>query len=322
MGFTGRDILALEDFSKAELLAVLKTSLLFSQMYDPQLLQGKLLASLFFEPSTRTRLSFEASMKKLGGNVIGFSDWKDTSIQKGEDLQDTIKVIDGYSDVIVIRHPDNGSAHAAAQIAKAPVINGGDGSNQHPTQTFVDLFTIFQSHGSLDGFSIGFLGDLKYGRTVHSLVKALKHFDVDMYFISPQELKMPRGVLDVVPPHRIKKETNDLYEVAGELDFVYATRIQKERFLVEEDYAKISSGYQLGMGFLTKAKKSVKIMHPLPRVGELQHELDESTNALYFQQAHNGIPVRMALLSLVLGYAQDVLDHGVVKSDVGLPIHH
>jgi aspartate carbamoyltransferase catalytic subunit len=322
MSFKGRDILQIEDFSKTELLHVLHTAQRFSHQYDPLLLQGKILASLFFEPSTRTRLSFESAMKKLGGNVIGFSDWKDTSIQKGEDLRDTIRVIDGYSDVMVMRHPENGSAHIAAEAAKAPVINGGDGSNQHPTQTFVDLFTLFKSHGSLDGFTIGFLGDLKYGRTVHSLVKALKHFDVDMYFISPQELRLPRNVLDVLPSHRMLKETNDLYEVAPELDFVYATRIQRERFLVEEDYAHISAGYQLGNGFLAKAKKNVKIMHPLPRVGELQHELDESGHALYFQQAHNGIPVRMALLSLVLGYAQDVLDHGVVETNVDLTVHH
>ena len=303
MGFHGRDVLSVEDFSKEDLLRLVDVAQAYSQQFDPHLLRGKILASLFFEPSTRTRLSFEAAMKRLGGQVIGFSDWKDTSIQKGEDLKDTIKVIDGYADVMVIRHPDVGSAHVAAEVASVPVINGGDGSNQHPTQTFVDLFTIFQARGSLDGFSIGFLGDLKYGRTVHSLIQALRHFDVDMYFISPQELHVPRDVVQGVKPDKIKRETNDLYEVAGELDFLYATRIQKERFLFQDEYAKLSASYQLGNGFLRHAKKTVKILHPLPRVGELKHELDASENALYFQQAHNGIPVRMALLALLFGYA-------------------
>lgn len=304
MGFHGRDVLHVEDFSKTDMLHLLDVARSFAEHgVDSQLLRGKILASLFFEPSTRTRLSFEAAMKRLGGQVIGFSDWKDTSIQKGEDLQDTIRVIDGYSDVIVIRHPHVGSAHVAAEVASVPVINGGDGSNQHPTQTFVDLFTIYQVHGSLDGLSIGFMGDLKYGRTVHSLVKALSQFDVNMYFICPQELRLPRDVMQSLPAEKVKGETNDVYEVAENLDFLYATRIQKERFLFEEDYSKVSASYQLGMAFLEKAKSTIKIMHPLPRVGELKHELDGSGHALYFQQAHNGIPVRMALLSLVLGQA-------------------
>ena len=301
MGFLQRDVLSVDDFSKDDLLLLVEAAQRQSQHAHLQPLKGKILASLFFEPSTRTRLSFEAAMKRLGGDVIGFSDWKDTSIQKGEDLRDTIKVIDGYADAIVIRHPDAGSAHLAAEAARVPVINGGDGSNQHPTQTFVDLYTMYQAHGSLEGFSVGFLGDLKYGRTVHSLVKALRHFDVDMYFISPQELQLPREVLHHVKPGKVKTETSDLSEVAGQLDFVYATRIQKERFLFQEEYAKLSASYQLGNGFLKQAKPTVKIMHPLPRVGELKHELDETNNALYFQQAHNGIPVRMALLSLLFG---------------------
>ena len=303
MGFQGRDVHTVEDFSKEDLLRIVEVAQSYTQHFDPHILNGKILASLFFEPSTRTRLSFETAMKRLGGNVIGFSDWKDTSIQKGEDLKDTIKVIDGYADAIVMRHPEAGSAHAAADVARIPVINGGDGSNQHPTQTFVDLFTIFQSFGKLDGFSIGFLGDLKYGRTVHSLVKALKHFDVDMYFISPQEIGLPDDILKSVTSHKIKAQTNDLHEVAKNLDFLYVTRIQKERFLFQDEYTKLSASYQLGMNFLAQAKPTVKIMHPLPRVGELKHELDASENALYFKQAHNGIPTRMALLGLLFGYA-------------------
>ena len=303
MSFAGRDVLQIEDFTKEDILHLVNVAKEYSQHHDHHLLDGKILASLFFEPSTRTRLSFETAMKRLGGGVVGFSDWKDTSMQKGEDLRDTIHVIDGYSDVIVIRHPENGSAHLAAEAADVPVINGGDGSNQHPTQTFVDLFTIYQSYGSLDGISIGFLGDLKYGRTVHSLVKALNHFDVKMHFISPQELRLPKEVTEKLDHDKIIKETNDLYEVANDLDFLYATRIQKERFLFQEEYTKLSANYQLGNNFLAKAKPTIKIMHPLPRVGELKHELDKSSSALYFKQAHNGIPVRMALLSLLFGYA-------------------
>lgn len=302
MPFAGRDVIHVEDFSKADVIALLNQASSYCTSHPPLLLQGKILASLFFEPSTRTRLSFEAAMKRLGGSVVGFSDWQDTSIQKGEDLQDTIKVIEGYSDVIVIRHPENGSAQVAADIASVPVINGGDGSNQHPTQTFVDLFTIFRNHHSLDGFSIGFLGDLKYGRTVHSLVKALSNFDVDFYFISPTEFSLPQEIFHATQSEHVCVETNDLYEVAKKLDFLYATRIQKERFLTEDDFKKVKH-YQLDKTFLTHAKENIKIMHPLPRVGELHHDLDGSAHALYFQQAHNGIPVRMALLSLVLGKA-------------------
>jgi aspartate carbamoyltransferase catalytic subunit len=242
-------------------------------------------------------------MKKLGGQVVGFSDWRDTSILKGEDLTDTIKVINGYSDAIVIRHPENGSAQLAAEASIIPVINGGDGNNQHPTQTFVDLFTIFTNQGSLDNMSIGFMGDLKYGRTVHSLVKALNLFNVDFYFISPKELELPDEVKKGLNKKNIKEETQNLYDVASKLDVLYATRIQKERFLAGEDYTKISKSYRLGKEFLEKTKERTKIMHPLPRVGELQHELDNSKQALYFQQAHNGVPVRMALLSLIFGHA-------------------
>ncbi len=303
MSFKGRDVLQIEDFSPEDLLHLVKVAQSITKGFDSRLLQGKILASLFFEPSTRTRLSFEASMKRLGGDVIGFSDWKDTSIQKGEGLKDTIKVIDGYSDVIVIRHPDRGSAHIAAEAASAPVINGGDGSNQHPTQTFVDLFTIYNAHGSLNNISIGFLGDLRYGRTVHSLVRALNHFNIKFYLISPKELGLPDEVKKNINEKKIVSETNDLYEVAKDLDFLYVTRIQRERFLFEDEYNRLSKGYTLGNDFLKKAKDTVRIMHPLPRVGELQHELDSSKNALYFQQAHNGVPVRMALLSLLFGHA-------------------
>ena len=301
MDFSGRDIIAIEDFSKEEIIYVLNKVDEIKEKKN--LLDGKIMASLFFEPSTRTRLSFEAAMKKLGGQVIGFSDWKDSSVMKGEDLIDTIKVIDGYADVIVMRHPQEGSAKIAAEVAEHPVINGGDGSNQHPTQTFLDLYTILKAKGTLENLNIGFLGDLRYGRTVHSLAYALKDFNVKMFFISPESLKMPRELFDKIKKYSECYECIDILDIANKLDILYATRIQKERFMFETDFKKVHGTYKLDKTFLKKSKKDIKIMHPLPRVGEIKHELDSSENAIYFQQAHNGVPVRMALLSLVLGQA-------------------
>ena len=299
MSFAGRDILSIEDFSKDELLHVLDVAATIQTKKD--LLRGCMLGTLFFEPSTRTRLSFESAMKRLGGNVIGFSDSRDTSLSKGESFLDTIKVVSGYCDAIVIRHPEAGSAERAAQVSNLPIINGGDGSNQHPTQTFIDLFTIKQALGKLDSFSIGFLGDLKYGRTVHSLASALRHFNVQMYFISPPSLQFPKDQLETIKKFVPCYEVDDLDAVADKLDVVYATRIQQERFQFDEEFQKVKGCYKLDEAFLKKAKKDVKILHPLPRIGEITHALDASSNAVYFQQAHNGIPVRMALLSLVLG---------------------
>lgn len=298
MNFEGRDVIDIDDFTKEEIVHVLDAADLITS--KPNILQGKLLATLFFEPSTRTRLSFDAAMKRLGGSVIGFSDWKDSSVVKGEDLADTIRVIDGYSDIIVIRHPDNGSARIAAEAAHHPVINGGDGSNQHPTQTLLDLYTIRKSKGTLDNLNIAFIGDLKYGRTVHSLALALKNFNTKMYFISPESLKMPHEILDKLTNVSFEEHV-DVNEIAPSIDILYATRIQKERFMFEADFQKVKGSYRLDSEFLSKAKKGIRIMHPLPRVGEIKHEIDKTENALYFQQAHNGIPVRMALLALVLG---------------------
>ena len=298
MNFEGRDIIDINDFTKEEIVHVLDTADTITSKSN--ILQGRLLATLFFEPSTRTRLSFDAAMKRLGGSVIGFSDWKDSSVVKGEDLTDTIHVIDGYADIIVIRHPDNGSARIAAEAAHHPVINGGDGSNQHPTQTLLDLYTIRKAKGALDNLNIAFIGDLKYGRTVHSLALALKNFNAKMYFISPESLKMPHEILDKLTNVSFEERV-DVNEIAPSIDILYATRIQKERFMFEADFQKVKGSYRLDSEFLSKAKKGIKIMHPLPRVGEIKHEIDKTENALYFQQAHNGIPVRMALLALVLG---------------------
>ncbi|MFH1408334.1 MAG: aspartate carbamoyltransferase [Nanoarchaeota archaeon] len=300
--FSGRDIISIRDFSREEILHILETAKQFEAKPDRALLKDKLLATLFFEPSTRTRLSFEAAMHLLGGRVIGFSDAKGTSTSKGESLWDSIKIVAGYCDVIVMRHPLEGAARLAAESADVPVINGGDGSNQHPTQTFLDLYTILKNKGTLEGLHVGFLGDLKFGRTVHSLARSLSHFNATMYFIAPQELRMPRDDVAYLESQGITVvETEDLYSVSPKLDVLYNTRIQKERFPDPADYEKVKGVYKLDKKILKTAKLELKILHPLPRVDELSPELDASEQAVYFQQAANGVPVRAALLALVLG---------------------
>jgi aspartate carbamoyltransferase catalytic subunit len=260
------------------------------------------MASLFFEPSTRTRLSFESAMTRLGGGVIGFSEPATTSLKKGETLWDTIKMVEKYADVITMRHPVEGAARVASEATGLPVINGGDGANQHPTQTLLDLYTIKKAKGKFDGLNIGFLGDLKYGRTVHSLAIALSHFNATMYFISPEALKMPDSYLEELGAKKTKYyEEADLMKSVGKLDILYSTRIQKERFPDPMEYKKYAGIYKLDRSILPHVKPSLKIMHPLPRVDELNQELDTTSHALYFEQAGNGIPVRQALLSLVMG---------------------
>ena len=302
MNFKGRDIISIRDFSKEELLYVLKIAKKMEGDTYGNLLKGKILATLFFEPSTSTRLSFETSMQRLGGSVVGFAQPGVSSVKKGETLWDTIRTVDQYADVIVQRNPIEGAARLAAEAADVPVINAGDGANQHPTQTLLDLYTIKKSKGKLEGLNIGFLGDLKYGRTVHSLAAALSHFNCTMYFISPDALKMPKSDLDLLDERKIKYyETDSLNNVAKNLDVLYDTRIQKERFPDQMEYEKYKNVYQLDKSLLKMVKKDLKLMHPLPRVGEINPELDETPNAIYFEQAGNGIPVRKALLALVLG---------------------
>jgi len=301
MDFKGRDIISIRDFSKNELLYILKISKEMEKD-KPQLLRGKILATLFFEPSTRTRLSFESAMYRLGGRVIGFSDEKVSSVKKGETIWDTIKMAEKYSDVIVIRSPIEGSARLAAEAASIPVINGGDGANQHPTQMLLDLYTIQKTKKRINGLKIGFLGDLKYGRTVHSLAVALSYWQVDMYFIAPEALQMPEHYLKELKGKGIKcHKTNDVFEVSNSLDILYVTRIQQERFPDPMEYEKYKNAYRLDKTLLDKIKNDLKIMHPLPRVGEISPELDETHHALYFDQAGNGVTVRKALLALVLG---------------------
>ena len=305
MDFKGKDIISINDFSREELLHILKVVRQFEQKPKSNLLKSRILATLFFEPSTRTRLSFVSAMEQLNGTVIGFSTANVTSIQKGESLWDTIKMTEQYADVIVIRHPLEGSARLAAEAASVPVINGGDGANQHPTQTMLDLYTIQKTKGKIDGLHIGFVGDLKYGRTVHSLVIALSYFNPIFYFIAPDDLQMPENYLDALFQKKVKYfKTSDLTRFSKDLDVLYVTRIQKERFPDPLEYEKFKGIYRIDEAFLQHVKKDLKIMHPLPRVDEIDKSVDNTSHAAYFEQAANGIPVRKALLALVLGKAK------------------
>ncbi len=304
MDFKGRHILAISDFTKEELLHTIKVAGEIDRDVAEykSALHGKIVATLFFEPSTRTRMSFQAAMQRMGGSVIGFSDVSTTSLKKGESLPDTIKIVSGYCDVIVMRHPTAGSVAKAAEDSSVPVINAGDGPHEHPTQTILDMYTIMKEKGKLDGLKVGFVGDLRYGRTVHSLVRALSQFNTEFYFISPESIKMPDEYLRELSEKRIKyHEEEDLLKVAKELDVIYVTRIQQERFENQEDYEKVKKGYKLDKTLAKYIKPDAKILHPLPRVDEMLPELDELPQSIYFKQAHNGIPVRMALLGLVLG---------------------
>jgi len=302
MDFENRDIISIRDFSKEELLYILKISKHMEEKPEPSLLNDKIMGSLFFEPSTRTRLSFESAMEQLGGRVIGFAESGVTSAKKGENLFDTIKMVEQYADVIVQRHPIEGSARLAAEASSKPVINAGDGANQHPTQTLLDLYTILKEKGQLENLNIGFCGDLKYGRTVHSLVIALSYFNAKIFFIAPDQLQIPQEYLEDLDAKKIRYVLEkNLNKVSNELDVLYMTRIQKERFPDPLEYQRLKGVYQIGLKLLDHAKKDIKIMHPLPRVDEIKSELDATENAVYFKQAGNGIYVRKAILALVLG---------------------
>ena len=302
MDFKNRDIISINDFSKEELLHILKVVAQMEQKPKHNLLKGKILANLFFEPSTRTRLSFTSAMEQLSGKVIGFSTANMSSIKKGESLWDTVKMTEHYANLIVMRHPLEGSARLAAEAASIPVINGGDGSNQHPTQTMLDLYTIQKTKGKLENLHIGFVGDLKYGRTVHSLVIALSHFNPTFYFIAPDELQISENYLDELYKKKIKYyKTSDLTRFGKELDVLYVTRVQEERFPDPLEFQKFKGLYRIDTSFLKNLKGDLKIMHPLPRVDEIDKSIDSTPHALYFEQAANGIPVRKALLALVLG---------------------
>jgi len=305
MQFKGRDVIAVKDFSKEEIIHILdeaeKMIPAAKGLTRLKTLEGRILCTLFFEPSTRTRLSFESAMQILGGGVIGFADPSGASVAKGETLADTIRMADAFGDVIVLRHPLEGAARFASEYASIPVINGGDGAGQHPTQTLLDLFTIRQAKGKIEGKKVILLGDLKYGRTVHSMAYALAMFDVEMIFVSPRGLEMPREVIRGLSSIGVTPlETNNLQDVIQDADVLYVTRIQKERFADIEDYLKVAGTYRVDLELLKNAKKDLIVMHPLPRVDEISREVDATPHAWYFKQAFNAIPVRMAILKLVL----------------------
>ncbi len=264
---------------------------------------SKILASLFYEPSTRTRLSFEAAMCGLGGRIIGFSSAEGSSAQKGESLWDTISTVAQYSDVIVLRHPDDGAARLAAEASDVPVINAGDGSNQHPTQTLLDLYSIRKIRSSIEGTSIGIVGDLKYGRTVHSLTSALSKFkSISVYFVSPQSLKIPFHVRRELEENNVDySEHERIEEIIDRVDILYMTRIQQERFPEPAEYEKVKETYLLDLDLLEKAPRHMKVLHPLPRVTEISRDVDRTEFSYYFRQAKNGVIVRQALLGLVMG---------------------
>lgn len=269
-----------------------------------EICHGKKLATLFYEPSTRTRLSFESAMLNLGGSVLGFSSGNDSSASKGESVADTIRVVSSYADIIAMRHPKEGAALVAATHASVPVINAGDGGHQHPTQTLTDLLTIHSLKGRLDNLTIGLCGDLKFGRTVHSLISALvRYTNIKFVLISPEELKIPSYIRKEVlqKTHTEFKETEDLESVMPELDILYMTRVQKERFFNEEDYIRLKDKYILDTAKMALAKEDMLVLHPLPRVNEISVEVDNDPRAVYFKQAECGVYVRMALIMKLLG---------------------
>lgn len=293
------DVISMRDFERDEILALLDHADEMKQNPDPKRLEGKILASCFFEPSTRTRLSFESAMHRLGGNVIGFSDSKNTSVAKRETLHDTMKVMGQYSDVIVVRHPLDGAARLAAEASSVPVINAGDGSNQHPTQTLLDLFSIRECQNRLDELHIAFVGDLKHGRTVHSLVQACSLFNMRLYFVAHPGHELPKSLYDELKQKSILFSLHpSLEDIMPKLDIVYLTRLQEERFAHDGD----DGGYSFNPAVLKFAKPTMRILHPLPRVTEhLSPAIDHTPHAYYFEQSQNGLYIRQALLSILIG---------------------
>jgi aspartate carbamoyltransferase catalytic subunit len=301
--FEGRDIISIKDFSREEISYIFKIAKSMEPLAakGSNILKGKILATLFFEPSTRTRLSFESAMHKLGGSTIGFAEAEIASVKKGENLADTIRTVDNYADVIALRHPLEGAARLAAEFSKVPILNGGSGAEEHPTQALLDVYTMNKEKGKIDGLKIAFVGDLRYGRTVHSLAYALSLYNVELYLVSPESLKMRREVLQAIKERIQVIERTNLEKIIPLVDVLYVTRIQKERFPDPAEYAKVKGSFKLDLQALTDAKKDLTILHPLPRIDEIAPEVDNTPYARYFQQVRNGIVMRMALLALILG---------------------
>ncbi len=297
-----KSLVSITDFSKEDYLKILDTASEFEKNSYQDLLHGNVIATLFFEPSTRTRLSFESAINRLGGKVIGFTDSSTSSTTKGETLYDTIRVVSNYSEMIVMRHPLDGSARYASEITNLPLINAGDGANQHPTQTLLDLYSIQKTQGTLNGLNIFMVGDLKYGRTVHSLLMALSEFKTTFYFISPDELKIPEEYKLHLRSLGLKfTESKELNENIKGADIIYMTRVQKERFSDPIEYERTKNTYVLKNEMLEGTRENMRVMHPLPRVNEIHTDVDVNPKAYYFQQTENGVYVRQAIISLILG---------------------
>lgn len=306
--FYGRDIISVDQFTREDLAYIFRVAeemrTLVERFGSADLLQGKVLANLFYEPSTRTSSSFMAAMQRLGGQVIPINNVQYSSVAKGESLPDTVRTLEAYADVIVLRHPEVGSAAIAARYARKPVINAGDGIGEHPTQALLDLFTIYEAFGHIDSLKVAMVGDLKYGRTVHSLTKLLLLYDVQFYFVSPDVLRMPQEILqrvqEVGHPY---VETDDIHHVIGDVDVLYVTRVQKERFEDMAQYEALKHRYIVDPELMQQAKERMIVMHPFPRVGEISYAVDDDPRAAYFRQMTNGMYIRMALLAAVLGKA-------------------
>lgn len=306
VNFFGKDIVSMRDFSRKDVEYIMD---LAEEMLPyakgekrTKCLEGKILGNLFFEPSTRTRMSFESAAYRLGLHVMDVTQTSMTSITKGETLADTIRMVDTYCDAIVLRHPNEGAARLAANVADSPVINAGDGAGSHPTQTLLDLFTMKRSKGSIDDLNIILLGDLKYGRTVHSLSHALTMFGAKLTFVAPESLQMPHDIIESLKSKGCNPYmTDDLNDVIQDADVLYVTRIQRERFPDPNEYKKVAGMYRVNNEALRESKKDLIVMHPLPRVDEIAPEVDSTEHAKYFEQAFNGIPIRMALLASVMG---------------------
>ncbi|MGD9001073.1 MAG: aspartate carbamoyltransferase [Anaerolineae bacterium] len=304
--FKGKDILTGAQFDREELEHILGVAAHMEQRLRAErslhLLEGYVLGALFFEPSTRTRLSFETAMHRLGGDVVGFAQAATSSVAKGESLDDTIRTVNQYVDVIVMRHPQIGSAAQAAAVSTVPVLNGGDGAGQHPTQALLDLYTIHSELGRVDGTTIVLCGDLKHGRTVHAGVELYRHFDCQLVFVAPDKLRMPREIVERLREEGVEvEEATDLRAALQGADVLYMTRIQKERFDDPAEYERLKGSYVLTRALVERTNPDLTVMHPLPRINEIAADVDELPGAAYFRQARNGVPVRMALLALVLG---------------------
>jgi len=302
-----RSLVTIAEYSKEKILYLLEMAKQFEKNPNRKILDGKVVATLFFEPSTRTRLSFETAVNRLGGRVIGFSDAATTSSSKGESLKDTIMMVSNYADLIVMRHYLEGAARYASEIAPVPIINAGDGANQHPSQTMLDLYTIYQTQGTLENLNIFLVGDLKYGRTVHSLIMAMRHFNPTFHFVAPEELKMPEEYKIYCRQHNIKytEHTDFTEEVIANADILYMTRVQRERFTDLMEYERVKDVYILHNKMLENTRPNLRILHPLPRVNEIAYDVDNNEKAYYFQQARNGLFARQAIICDVLGITLD-----------------